>query len=95
MHLGITEAGLPREGTIKSAIGLGVLLWEGIGDTLRCSLAADPIEEVPVCWGILKALGIREKGFDITACPSCGSSAPPSPTSLASTSQSSRPWVSR
>ncbi len=72
LHLGVTEAGLPREGTIKSAIGLGVLLWEGIGDTLRCSLAADPIEEVPVCWGILKALGIREKGFDITACPSCG-----------------------
>jgi (E)-4-hydroxy-3-methylbut-2-enyl-diphosphate synthase len=72
LHLGITEAGLPREGTIKSSIGMGILLWEGIGDTLRCSLAADPIEEVPVCWGILKALGIREKGFDITACPSCG-----------------------
>jgi (E)-4-hydroxy-3-methylbut-2-enyl-diphosphate synthase len=72
LHLGITEAGLPREGTIKSAIGLGVLLWEGIGDTLRVSLAADPVEEVPVCWGILKALGLREKGFDITACPSCG-----------------------
>jgi (E)-4-hydroxy-3-methylbut-2-enyl-diphosphate synthase len=72
LHLGITEAGLPREGTIKSSIGMGILLWEGIGDTLRCSLAADPIEEVPVCWGILKALQIREKGFDITACPSCG-----------------------
>ncbi len=72
LHLGVTEAGLPREGTIKSAIGLGVLLWEGIGDTLRVSLAADPIEEIPVCWGILKALGLREKGFDITACPSCG-----------------------
>jgi (E)-4-hydroxy-3-methylbut-2-enyl-diphosphate synthase len=72
LHLGITEAGLPREGTIKSSIGLGILLWEGIGDTLRVSLAADPVEEVPVCWGILKALGIREKGFDITACPSCG-----------------------
>jgi (E)-4-hydroxy-3-methylbut-2-enyl-diphosphate synthase len=72
LHLGITEAGLPREGTIKSAIGMGILLWEGIGDTLRVSLAADPVEEVPVCWGILKALGIREKGFDITACPSCG-----------------------
>jgi (E)-4-hydroxy-3-methylbut-2-enyl-diphosphate synthase len=71
-HLGITEAGLPREGTIKSSIGLGILLFEGIGDTLRVSLAADPIEEVPVCWGILKALGLREKGFDITACPSCG-----------------------
>ena len=72
LHLGVTEAGLPREGTIKSAIGLGVLLWEGIGDTLRVSLAADPIQEIPVAWGILKALGLREKGFDITACPSCG-----------------------
>ena len=72
LHLGVTEAGLPREGTIKSSIGLGVLLWEGIGDTIRVSLAADPIEEIPVCWGILKALGLREKGFDITACPSCG-----------------------
>ncbi|MGH7728015.1 MAG: flavodoxin-dependent (E)-4-hydroxy-3-methylbut-2-enyl-diphosphate synthase [Vulcanimicrobiaceae bacterium] len=72
LHLGITEAGLPREGTIKSAIGLGILLNEGIGDTLRVSLAADPVEEVPVCWGILRSLGIREKGFDITACPSCG-----------------------
>ena len=72
LHLGVTEAGLPREGTIKSSIGLGVLLWEGIGDTLRVSLAADPVEEVPVAWGILKALGLREKGFDITACPSCG-----------------------
>ncbi len=72
LHLGITEAGLPREGTIKSAIGLGMLLAEGIGDTLRVSLAAPPTEEIPVAWGILKALGIREKGFDITACPSCG-----------------------
>lgn len=72
LHLGVTEAGLPREGTIKSSIGLGILLWEGIGDTLRVSLAADPLEEIPVCWGILKALGLREKGFDITACPSCG-----------------------
>lgn len=72
LHLGITEAGLIREGTIKSAIGMGILLYEGIGDTLRCSLAADPIEEIPVCWGILRSLGIREKGFDITACPSCG-----------------------
>ncbi|MBV8600526.1 MAG: flavodoxin-dependent (E)-4-hydroxy-3-methylbut-2-enyl-diphosphate synthase, partial [Candidatus Eremiobacteraeota bacterium] len=72
LHLGITEAGLPRDGTIKSAIGLGILLWEGIGDTLRVSLAADPVEEVPVCWGILKSLGLREKGFEITACPSCG-----------------------
>ncbi|GAC1499498.1 MAG: flavodoxin-dependent (E)-4-hydroxy-3-methylbut-2-enyl-diphosphate synthase [Vulcanimicrobiaceae bacterium] len=72
LHLGITEAGMVRDGTIKSALGLGLLLFEGIGDTLRCSLAADPVEEVPVCWGILKALGLREKGFEITACPSCG-----------------------
>ena len=72
LHLGITEAGLPLEGSVKSAIGLGILLWEGIGDTLRVSLAADPVEEVPVCWAILKSLGLREKGFEITACPSCG-----------------------
>ena len=72
LHLGVTEAGLPFDGTIRSSIGLGVLLFEGIGDTLRVSLAADPVEEVPVAWGILKALGIREKGFEITACPSCG-----------------------
>lgn len=72
LHLGITEAGLLRDGTVKSSIGLGILLWEGIGDTLRVSLAADPLEEVPVCWGILKSLGLREKGFEITACPSCG-----------------------
>ncbi|MGB8264809.1 MAG: flavodoxin-dependent (E)-4-hydroxy-3-methylbut-2-enyl-diphosphate synthase [Candidatus Velthaea sp.] len=72
LHLGVTEAGLPFDGTIRSAIGLGVLLFEGIGDTLRVSLAADPVEEVPVAWGILRALQIREKGFEITACPSCG-----------------------
>jgi|SRR5579872_749588 len=72
LHLGVTEAGLPREGTIKSSIAIGMLLSEGIGDTVRVSLAADPIEEVPVVWGILRALGLREKGLDITACPSCG-----------------------
>jgi (E)-4-hydroxy-3-methylbut-2-enyl-diphosphate synthase len=72
LHLGITEAGLLRDGTIKSSIGLGILLFEGIGDTIRVSLADDPIEEVPVCWSILKSLGLREKGFEITACPSCG-----------------------
>lgn len=72
LHLGITEAGLLRDGTIKSSIGLGILLFEGIGDTIRVSLAADPVEEIPVCWGILKSLGLREKGFEITACPSCG-----------------------
>ena len=69
---GSPRPGSRGDGTIKSAIGLGILLWEGIGDTLRVSLAADPVEEVPVCWGILKSLGIREKGFEITACPSCG-----------------------
>ena len=72
LHLGITEAGLLRDGTIKSSIGLGILLFEGIGDTIRVSLADDPIEEIPVCWSILKSLGLREKGFEITACPSCG-----------------------
>ncbi len=72
LHLGVTEAGLPREGTIKSSVALGILLNEGIGDTMRISLAAPPTEEIPVAWGILKALGLREKGFDITACPSCG-----------------------
>lgn len=71
-HLGITEAGTLRTGTVKSSVGLGMLLAEGIGDTIRVSLAADPIEEVPVCWEILKSLGIRERGVEITACPSCG-----------------------
>jgi (E)-4-hydroxy-3-methylbut-2-enyl-diphosphate synthase len=71
-HLGITEAGTLRTGTVKSSVGLGMLLAEGIGDTIRVSLAADPVEEVPVCWEILKSLGVRERGVEITACPSCG-----------------------
>ena len=71
-HLGITEAGTLRTGTVKSSVGLGMLLAEGLGDTIRVSLAADPVEEVPVCWEILKSLGIRERGVEITACPSCG-----------------------
>jgi (E)-4-hydroxy-3-methylbut-2-enyl-diphosphate synthase len=71
-HLGITEAGTLRTGTVKSSVGLGLLLAEGIGDTIRVSLAADPVEEVPVCWEILKSLGLRERGVEITACPSCG-----------------------
>ena len=71
-HLGITEAGTLRTGTVKSSVGLGMLLAEGIGDTIRVSLAADPVEEVPVCWEILKSIGIRERGVEITACPSCG-----------------------
>jgi (E)-4-hydroxy-3-methylbut-2-enyl-diphosphate synthase len=71
-HLGITEAGTLRSGTVKSSVGLGILLAEGIGDTIRVSLTADPIEEVPVCWEILKSLGLRERGVEITSCPSCG-----------------------
>ncbi|MBI3778621.1 MAG: flavodoxin-dependent (E)-4-hydroxy-3-methylbut-2-enyl-diphosphate synthase [Gammaproteobacteria bacterium] len=71
LHLGITEAGGFRSGAVKSAIGLGMLLAEGIGDTIRVSLAADPVEEVRVGWDILKALHIRSKGINLIACPSC------------------------
>ena len=71
LHLGITEAGGLRTGTVKSAIGLGMLLWEGIGDTIRVSLAADPVEEVRAGFEILKALNLRHKGVTIIACPSC------------------------
>jgi (E)-4-hydroxy-3-methylbut-2-enyl-diphosphate synthase len=71
-HLGVTEAGTPAVGTIKSAVGLGTLLAEGIGDTIRVSLAADPVEEVRVGIEILKALGLRKEGMTFIACPSCG-----------------------
>ena len=71
LHLGITEAGSLWPGTIKSAIGLGALLWEGIGDTLRVSLAAPPAEEVRAGFEILKSLGLRQRGVKIIACPSC------------------------
>ncbi|NIR61599.1 MAG: flavodoxin-dependent (E)-4-hydroxy-3-methylbut-2-enyl-diphosphate synthase [Gammaproteobacteria bacterium] len=71
LHLGITEAGGARSGTVKSAIGLGMLLAEGIGDTIRVSLAADPIEEVKVGFDILKSLHLRSKGVNLIACPSC------------------------
>jgi (E)-4-hydroxy-3-methylbut-2-enyl-diphosphate synthase len=71
-HLGVTEAGTPTVGTIKSAIGLGTLLAEGIGDTIRVSLAADPVEEVRVGTEILKALQLRKEGLTFVACPSCG-----------------------
>jgi len=71
-HLGVTEAGTPTAGTIKSAVGLGTLLAEGIGDTIRVSLAADPVEEVRVGIEILKALGLRRQGLTFVACPSCG-----------------------
>jgi len=70
-HLGITEAGGQRGGTVKSAIGLGALLMDGIGDTIRVSLAADPVEEIKVGFDILKSLGLRHKGVSLVACPSC------------------------
>src|ERR687895_418321 len=72
LHLGVTEAGTPFSGSIKSAVGMGSLLMDGIGDTLRVSLTADPVEEVKVAWEILKALGLRERGPVMIACPSCG-----------------------
>jgi (E)-4-hydroxy-3-methylbut-2-enyl-diphosphate synthase len=71
LHLGITEAGGLRSGTVKSAVGLGLLLMDGIGDTIRISLAADPVEEVKVGFDILKSLGLRQKGVNLIACPSC------------------------
>ena len=72
LHLGVTEAGTPASGSIRSAIGVGSLLMDGIGDTIRISLTADPVEEVKVAWEILKALGLRERGPIMIACPSCG-----------------------
>ena len=71
LHLGITEAGGLRSGTVKSSIGLGALLMEGIGDTIRISLAADPAEEVRVAWDMLRSLRLRNKGIHFIACPSC------------------------
>ncbi len=71
LHLGITEAGGLRTGTVKSAIGIGSLLWAGIGDTIRVSLSADPVEEVKVGFDLLKALGLRHRGVNVVACPSC------------------------
>jgi (E)-4-hydroxy-3-methylbut-2-enyl-diphosphate synthase len=72
LHLGVTEAGTPKQGVVKSAIGIGTLLAEGIGDTIRVSLTADPVEEVVLGKQILQSLGLRESGFDFVACPSCG-----------------------
>jgi (E)-4-hydroxy-3-methylbut-2-enyl-diphosphate synthase len=72
LHLGVTEAGTPYSGSIKSAVGMGALLVDGIGDTMRVSLTADPVEEVRVAWEILKSLGLRERGPIMIACPSCG-----------------------
>lgn len=71
LHLGITEAGSFRSGTVKSSVGLGMLLSEGIGDTIRISLAADPVQEIKVGYDILKSLGLRQRGINLIACPSC------------------------
>jgi (E)-4-hydroxy-3-methylbut-2-enyl-diphosphate synthase len=71
LHLGITEAGALRTGTVKSSIGMGNLLWMGIGDTIRVSLSADPVEEVKVGFDMLKSLGLRTRGVNIISCPSC------------------------
>lgn len=71
-HLGVTEAGGLLAGTVKSALGIGVLLLEGIGDTLRVSLTADPVREVEVAWHLLRACGLRKRGVEIISCPTCG-----------------------
>ncbi len=71
LHVGITEAGGLTTGTVKSSVGLGMLLWSGIGDTIRVSLSADPVEEVKVGFELLKSLGLRHRGVNIIACPSC------------------------
>jgi len=71
LHIGVTEAGALRSGTVKSAIGIGSLLWAGIGDTVRVSLSADPVEEIKAGFEIVKALGLRRRGITVIACPSC------------------------
>ncbi|MGC1453827.1 MAG: flavodoxin-dependent (E)-4-hydroxy-3-methylbut-2-enyl-diphosphate synthase, partial [Nitrospirota bacterium] len=72
LHIGVSEAGTLFSGTIKSSVGLGILLAEGIGDTMRVSLTADPVEEVRVAYGILRSLKIRQRGVNIISCPTCG-----------------------
>jgi len=72
LHIGITEAGTTFSGTVKSAVGLGILLSEGIGDTLRVSLTGDPVDEVKVGFEILKSLGLRQRGVNFVSCPTCG-----------------------
>jgi (E)-4-hydroxy-3-methylbut-2-enyl-diphosphate synthase len=72
LHIGITEAGTLTLGTVKSSSGLGILLWEGIGDTLRISLTGDPVQELVVAWELLRCLGLRARGPEIIACPTCG-----------------------
>jgi (E)-4-hydroxy-3-methylbut-2-enyl-diphosphate synthase len=72
LHLGVTEAGTPVQGAVKSALGIGLLLAEGIGDTIRVSVTGDPEEEMPIAYGILRALGLRRRGVEIISCPTCG-----------------------
>ena len=72
LHLGVTEAGLPGQGTVKSAIGIGALLADGIGDTIRVSLSGDPVPEAKAAWDILRALNLRVRGVQLSACPTCG-----------------------
>lgn len=72
LHIGVSEAGPPSQGVVKSSVGLGILLSEGIGDTIRVSLTAEPEEEVRVAYGILRSLGLRKRGVDIISCPTCG-----------------------
>ncbi|MDG1997368.1 MAG: flavodoxin-dependent (E)-4-hydroxy-3-methylbut-2-enyl-diphosphate synthase, partial [Emcibacteraceae bacterium] len=71
LHVGVTEAGSLRAGTVKSSIGMGMLLWSGIGDTIRVSLSADPVEEIKVGFDMLKSLDLRHRGVRIVSCPSC------------------------
>lgn len=72
LHIGVTEAGTPGRGTVKSSVGLGVLLYHGIGDTLRVSLTGDPVAEMDVAWEILRSLALRARGPEIVSCPTCG-----------------------
>jgi (E)-4-hydroxy-3-methylbut-2-enyl-diphosphate synthase len=72
LHIGVTEAGTPLRGAVKSGVGLGMLLAQGIGDTLRVSLTGDPVDEMLVAWEILRSLGLRQRGPEIVSCPSCG-----------------------
>lgn len=72
LHLGVTEAGTPKPGSIRSAIGIGTLLMEGIGDTIRSSLSGDPVEEIETCYEILRTTNLRQRGPTLVACPSCG-----------------------
>ncbi|MGB4220012.1 MAG: flavodoxin-dependent (E)-4-hydroxy-3-methylbut-2-enyl-diphosphate synthase [Smithellaceae bacterium] len=72
LHLGVTEAGMPADAAVKSALGIGMLLHDGIGDTIRVSVTGSPVQEMPIAYGILRALGIRKTGAEIISCPTCG-----------------------